>query len=479
MFNDKKTKVLKNIKIVKWLPLIALLFTLQSCFVAKQYERPLNALPTADLFRKEYQQVDSTNIGLIKREEFFTDPILQAYIETALLNNFDINIALENIKASRSYYLQSGKAFLPSLNVGPGVNYTSQSLNTQFGSMVGERQHLFQYDLTASLSWEADIWGKLTSSKRAAFADMQKTIAGQQALQTALVSNVASLYYQLLVLDEQKKVTEHTIESRIKSLETSKALKEAGTLTEAAIKQSEALIYNAQALLVQIDNQIEVTENTFNLLLAGEPKTVERGTLDRQQIVMDLAIGVPYQLLSNRPDVRAAEYDLIRTFQMVNVAKADFYPSFRLTASSGFQSIDIDQLFSPRAIFGNVITSLTQPIWNKRTIKTRHEISLANQQIAYLNYRKSILNAGKEVSDALSNFKSQTQIEQFKEKEHLAYQSATRYSQELMNHGLANYLEVLRAQENELNTQLNILDAKYQKLSSVVQLYRALGGGWE
>lgn len=477
MFNDKKTKVLKNIKIAKCLPLIALLFTLQSCFVAKRYERPQNALPTADLFRKEYQQVDSANIGLIKRAEFFTDPLLQVYIETALQNNLDINIALENIKASRSYYLQSGKAFLPSLNVGPGVNYTSQSLNTQFGQMIGKRQHLFQFDLTASVSWEADIWGKLTSSKRAALAEMQRTITGQQALQTTLVSHVASLYYQLLILDEQQKVTEHTIETRTKSLETSKALKLEGTLSEAAVKQSEALIYNAQSLLVQVNNQIEVTENAFNLLLAGESKTVERGTLDDQQIVMDLAIGVPYQLLSNRPDVRAAEYDLMRNFQLVNVAKAEFYPSFRLTASSGFQSIDIDQLFSPRALFGNVIASLTQPVWNRRQLKTRHEISLANQQIAYLNYRKSILNAGKEVSDALSNFKSQTQIEKFKEKEYLAYQSATVYSQKLMNHGLANYLEVLRAQEHELNTQINILDAKYQKLNAIVQLYKALGGG--
>lgn len=470
---------MKNIKIVKWIPLIALLFTLQSCFVTKPYERPQNALPTVDLFRKEYQQVDSANVSLIKRTDFFTDPILQGYIETALLENLDINIALENIRASRSYYQQSRKAFLPTLNVGPGVNYSSQSLNTPLGGTIGERRHTFEYDLTGSLSWEADIWGKLRGAKWAAFADMQRTVAGQQALQTTLVANIASLYYQLLVLDEQKNVTERTIETRTESLETSRALKQEGTLTEVAVKQSEALIFNAQALLVQIDNQIEVTENAFNLLLASGPKTLERGTLDGQQIVTDLAIGVPYQLLSNRPDVRAAEFDLMSAFQMVNVAKANFYPSLRLTASSGLQSMDIDQLFSPRALFGNVIGSLTQPIWNRRKLKTRQEVSLANQQIAYLNYRKSILNAGKEVSDALSNFKSQHQIEGLKMKEFSAYQTATTYSQELMNYGLANYLEVLRAQENELSTQISILDAKYQKLNSIVQLYRALGGGWE
>lgn len=474
----EKFKV-KSIENVKWLSLIVLLLTLQSCFVAKKYERPQNAMPTVDLFRKEYQQVDSANMGLVKRSDFFSDPVLQILIETALKENIDMRIAFQNIKTSQSYYLQSKKAFLPLLDIGPGFNYTTQSQNTQFGQLIGERNHIFQYDLTASLSWEADLWGKIASSKKAAEAHMQRTIAGQQAFQTLLISNIATLYFQLLVLDEQKKVTENTIETRKQLLQTSKALKTEGTLTDVAVKQSEALVHNAQALLVQIINKTEITENALNLFLASEPKIIERGTLQEQRLIAHLEIGVPYQLLSNRPDIRAAEYELIRTFHLVNVAKSDFYPSVRLTASSGFQSINIDQLFSPRAIFGNVITSLTQPLWNQRKLKTRYEISLASQQIAYLNYRKSIITAGKEVSDALANFKSSKQMEELKLKEYEAYRSATLYSEQLMTYGLANYLEVLRAQENELNTQFSILDAKYQKLSAIVQLYRALGGGWE
>jgi len=463
---------IKNIFLVIIIPTI-----LQSCFVAKEYERPQKALPTVDLFRKEYQQVDSTNIGLLKRADFFTDSHLQEHIETALRENFDLKIALENISASRSYYLQSKSAFLPSINVGPSVDYTTQSQNTQFGQLIGERKHVFQYDFGPSLSWEADVWGKMSSAKKAAFADMQQSIAIQQAFQTTLVGQVASLYYQLLVLDEQKKVIERTIETRTKFLQTSQSLKLAGTLTEVAVKQSEALIYHARSLLVQIDNQIELTENAFNLLLASNFKTIKRGELQAQQVSTNLAIGVPYQLLSNRPDVRATEYELMRAFQLVNVAKADFYPSLRLTASTGFQSMDIDRLFSPQAIFGNVIGSLTQPLWNQRKLKTQHEIRLANRQIAYLNYRKSIINAGMEVSDALANFKSNSEIEELKIQEYEAYRTATQYSEELMNHGLANYLEILRSQENELNTQMNILDAKYQKLNAIVQLYRALGGG--
>jgi len=464
-------------KTTKYISIIVLLFTFQSCFVAKQYERPQDVLPKVDLFRKEYQQVDSSNIGLVKRADFFTDPTLQMHIETALRENFDLNIALQNISASQSYYLQSKRAILPSIHLGPAVDYTTQSQHTQFGQLIGERKHVFQYDFSASLSWEADVWGRLSSAKKVALADMQRSVAVQQAFQTTLVGQVASLYYQLLVLDEQKKIAEHSIETRTKSLETTKALKLAGTLTEAAVKQSEALLYNARSLLVQIDSQIELTENAFSLLLARNTQSVERGTLDGQQISTKLSIGVPYQLLANRPDVRAAEYELMYAFQLANVAKADFYPSLRLTAGSGFQSEDIDRLFDPMAIFGSVIGSLTQPLWNQRRLKTRHEISLANQQIAYLNYRKSILEAGREVSDALAIFTSNRQIEELKAHEYEAYRRATQYSEQLMHHGLANYLEVLRSQENELSTQMNILEAKYLQLHAIVRLYRALGGG--
>lgn len=458
---------------------LATLLLLSSCFVAKKYERPEDVTPADDLFRKEYQQVDSTNIGLVQWESFYTDTILQRHLRTALAQNYDFNIAYQNIISTNAYYLQASQAFLPSLTIAPGASYTTQSLNTQFGQLIGQRRHIYQYDLTGSLSWEADIWGKLTSAKRASMADFEKSIAARQALQTTLISNVASLYYQLLTLDAQKAITTATIQMRKQSLETTLALKDAGTLTEVAVQQNEAMIYNAEALLISLDNQIKIIENTLSQLIGQSPQPIDRSTLANQAITTELSVGVPYQLLSNRPDVRAAEYNLMSAFQMVNVAKANFYPSLRLTANSGFQSIDIDDIFSPRAIFANVITSLTQPIWNRRQIKTQHEVSLANQQIAYLNYKKTILNAGKEVSDALINIAAQQDIEALKMKEYEAYQKATEYSEELMNYGLANYLEVLRAQENELNTQLSILNAQYNKLNATVQLYKALGGGWQ
>lgn len=452
---------------------------LSSCFVAKQYERPKELEPEINLFRPEYQKVDSANIGLIHWEEFFSDPFLKKYIQIALANNLDLATAEQQINIATSYYLQGAAQLTPSISLAPGVTYQTQSLNTQFGQIIGARRHIVQYDLTGSLSWEADIWGRLTTAKRAARAELNRTIAAQQAIQTSLISSIASIYYQLLVLDEQKKITQATILTREKSLETTKALKQSGVLTEVAVQQSEALLLNAKALEIQLDNQIILLENTFNLLLGTSPKTVERMRLDQQTISTNLAYGVPYQLLSNRPDVRAAEYNLIAAFELENSAKANFYPALRITASTGLQSIQFEDLFSPQSLFANIVGSLTEPIWNRRQIRTQHEIAQYNKQIAYLNYKKAILTAGREVSDALAQIEAQEKIITLKEAELEAYAKATEYAEELVNYGLANYLEVLRGQENELNTQLALLNAKYTQLNAIVQLYKALGGGWQ
>lgn len=458
---------------------VALLFAvfLQACAVSKQYTRDDERLVQPDMFRPEFENPDTTNIAVVKWEDFFTDAVLKKHIDTALRGNLNLQIALERIKSSDAYYKQAKAQFFPTVTVAPEVNYTTQSTNTQFGQIIGERRHLVQYAIPVSLSWEADIWGKISSSKRSAQADLLSTAAGAQATQSLLVANVAQTYYQLLVLDEQRRITATTIENRKKSLETTKALKEAGTVTEVAVKQSEAQLLNVEGVLIDIDNQIKILENAFSLLLGKGPQSVERSQLNEQALRTDLAYGVPFQLLTNRPDVRAAEFDLMSAFEMTNVAKANFYPSLNLTASTGFQSIDIDKLFSLNSIFVNAIASLTQPIWNRRQIRTQHEVSLANQQIAYLNYRNSILTASKEVSDALINYEAQGKLMDIKKREYESYQTATEYSRELVNYGMANYLEVLVAQQNELSAQLSYLNAYFGKLSSMVQLYRALGGG--
>lgn len=449
-----------------------------SCHVRKEYERPATVVDEK-LFRTDMLPQDSTSTANVSWKEIFTDPVLQKHISKALENNLDIRIALQNITSAEAYLRQSKAAYQPTLTVGPGYTFQTQSLNTQFGQIIGERRYVNQFDITGSIAWEADLWGKLKSQEKAQLATYLGNVAAHQAVKSDLVSSIASSYFQLLTLDDQKKIIQETIKVRENNLETTKALKIAGTLTEVAVQQSAALVYNAQSLLIDIDTQIQQLENTMNLLMGEPSKAIERSTLDNQKLPENFALGYPANLLANRPDVMQAEFDLMNAFELTNSAKAQFYPTLKLTGSGGLQSVDIDHLFSVNSLFGSLIGGLAQPILNRRQIKTNYEVSLANKETAYLNFRKTVLTAGKEVSDAIRVFSVQDSFIELKTKELNAYKNSVEYSQELVNYGMANYLEVLNANVNSLNAELNISNAQYNKMKAAVDLYRALGGGWK
>ena len=453
-------------------------FVLTSCMTREKYERPKEVV-NENLFRTDLLPKDSSSLGTVSWKEIFTDPVLQKHISTALENNLDVRVALQNIAAADSYLKQSKAAYLPTLSAGPNYTFQTQSLNSQTGQLLNNgRSYRNQFDVSANIGWEADIWGKLRSQEKAEFANYLGTVSAHQAVKSDLVASVASAYYQLLILDDQKRIINETINLRNKNLETTKALKDAGTLTEVAVQQSEALVFNAQSLLINIDVQISLLENTISLLMGASSHEIARSTIDAQKMPINLALGYPANLLENRPDVKAAEYRLINAFELTNAAKANFYPTLRLTGSGGISSGDIDQLFSASSLFANVVAGLAQPILNKRQIKTQYEVSLAQKEIAYLNFRKSVLTAGKEVSDALKVYESQDGFINLKKKEMNAYKNSVNYSQELVNYGLANYLEVINASVNQLNAELNISNAEYSKLDAGIELYRALGGGW-
>lgn len=471
---------MKNISnIIKGLSFsVVLLAVVSSCMARKEYNRPNNVVDEK-LYRTDMLPSDSTNIANVSWKEIFTDPILQRHISKALENNLDIRIALQSIASAEAYLKQSKAAYQPTLSVGPNYTFQTQSINTQFGQIIGERRYVNQFDITASIGWEADIWGRLKSQEKAQYAAYLGTIAAHKAVKSDLVASVASAYYQLLTFDAQKRIINETIAVRERNLETTRALKTAGTLTEVAVQQSEALVFNAKSLLIDIDTQIQLLENTMSLLMGEPSHTIERSTLEGQSLPIDIKLGYPAQLLANRPDVMRAEYNLINAFELTNSAKAQFYPTLRLTGSGGVQSVDIDHLFSVNSLFANVVAGLAQPILNRRAIRTNYDVSLANQETAYLNFRKAVLTAGKEVSDAIRVFSVQDSFIELKQKELNAYKNSVEYSQELVNYGMANYLEVLNASVNSLNAELNITNAEYSKMRAAVELYQALGGGWK
>lgn len=460
----------------------ATFLVLQSCFVAKEYERP--AIEQEENFRTDQLPEDSLSMARFSWKELFTDPYLQRHIDHALVNNIDVRIALQQIAAADAYLKQGKAGYYPTLSAGADYTLSYPSKNGAQGAQLAQvgKDHVNMYNLGGNLSWEADIWGKIRSQKRAFDASYLQTVAAHQAIKTNLIANIAAMYYQLLALDEQIEVTEKTLETRKSSLETTRALQDAGAsgITSIAIQQTEAQYLQAKGIMIDLKREVRLLENTISLLMGDEPHAIERGDLKDQNIETELAIGVPAQLLSNRPDVIAAESNYRNAFEMTNVARSYFYPSLTIGASGGFESLKLDDWFSTNSLFANFFGGLAGPIFNGRQIRTQYEVSQAQQEQAWLNYKGALLVASKDVSDALYAYDASTEKIDIKESQRQLLEKAVEDSQELLSSGYNNfsYLEVLTAQESVLNASLDVINARVSQLNSMVDLYQALGGGW-
>ncbi len=466
---------MKN-KIYRIALVVAISVITQSCFVAKDYDRP--NVVREDLYRDQILTSDSTSMADISWNKLFTDPILQQHITTGLQNNLDIRIAIESVKAAEAAMKQGRAGYFPTLNLGADWSHQELSKNSQFGALGASRSS-DQYQFSGNLSWEADIWGKIRSNKRATNARFFQTIAANQAVKTQLIANIASTYFQLLTLDSQLSLAKATLVNRNAGVETIRALKDAGNVTEVGVKQTEAQKFATELIIADIETNVVLLENAMSVLLNIAPQKIQRSTLEAQQFNAEITTGVPATLLRNRPDVVAAEYNFISNFEYKNVARSNFYPTFRITASGGFQSIDIKEWFSANSLFANIVSGLTQPIFNQRAIRTQYEISQSDEQRAYLQFEQSLLNAGREVSDALAQYQSETLKLAIRQQQVDALNLAANYSDELLNYGLVNYLEVLTVKDNALNSELTLIDNKFRQYNAVIQLYKALGGGWQ
>ncbi len=461
----------------KVLMLSGVVLAVQSCGIIKDYKRP--NVETDSVFRTAIPQTDSTSLGSYKWTDLFTDPLLQGYVDEALDNNFDVQIALKNLQIAEAYVKQTKANFVPTVGVDVSGSTSKIATNSRTGSFLPSGALFNEFQINASLSWEIDVWGKLKSQKKAAVAKYMQTSNFIKLIKSEIVAGVANQYYILLSLDSQREILLSTIENRRQSVATITALKEAGTTTEVAVKQNEALLYAAQSLLIDIENQIKITENALCILLGKSPSAIDRNPLSEQEIAVALQVGVPIQLLSNRPDVVAAEYNLINAFELSNAARASMYPVLSIGASGGLNSTNFTSLFSLNSLFANLIGNLTQPIFNRRALKTQKEVKAAEQEIALLQYEQTIIKSYQEVSNALYSYNANAEKLVLKAQENEAYAEAIEFSEELLSQGLANYLEVLRAKDNALNVELNMVTLELNKLTSTVQLYKALGGGWQ
>ena len=440
---------------------------LSSCGIYTKYQ-PAETTPD-NLYGEEVAVDDTTNFGNVNWRELFTDPQLQALIEQGLQNNTDLRSAQLQIEEAEAALMSAKLAFLPSFALSP------QGTISSFDGGKATKT----YTLPVTASWELDIFGRLRNAKQQAKALYAQSKDYQQAVRTQLIAGIANVYYTLLMLDEQLAISQQTEEAWKETVASTRALMDAGLANEAATSQMEAAYYSVQTSILDLKEQINQVENSLALLLAETPRRYERGKLADQRLPEDVAVGVPMQMLSNRPDVRAAERSLEQAFYATNQARAAFYPSIVLSGSAGWTNSAGSMIVNPGKFLASAVGSLTQPLFNKGQIMAQYRIAKAQQEEASLSFQQALLNAGSEVNDALVACQTSKAKTLLFEKQIQSLEKALESTSLLMEHGTTTYLEVLTARQSLLSAQLSQTANRFTEIQSVSNLYQALGGGRE
>lgn len=438
---------------------------LSNCGIYTKY-KPAESVPD-NLYGEAFIAEDTTNFGDTNWHELFTDPLLQAYIEQGLQNNTDYLSAQLRIEEAEATLLSSKLAFLPSFALAPQGTVSS----------FDGRKATQTYSLPVTASWELDIFGKMRNSKRQAQALYAQSQDYKQAVRTQLIASIANTYYTLLMLDEQLAFAQEMALSWEETVHSTRALMNAGMTDEAAVSQMEAACYEVQTSVLDLKKRISQTENSFALLLAETPRTYERSSLSEVQMPTELSVGIPIQILANRPDVRMAERSLESAFYATNMARSAFYPSITLSGSAGWTNSAGAIIANPGKFLASAVGSLTQPLFARGQLLGQLKISKAQQEEASLAFQQTLLNAGSEVNDALTAWQTSRNKKQLLDRQVISLQNAVKSTSLLMEHGTTTYLEVLTARQKLLSAQLTQTANRFSEIQSVISLYCALGGG--
>lgn len=445
------------------IPILSLL-QLTGCGVYRQYERP--DIKTEKLYA-EYTPADTTTLADKPWRELFTDPCLQKLVEQALEQNTDLQVAYLKTNEAKAVVLNAKLAYLPSANI---------SVEGSVSRLDGSTSKT--YNLGAGASWEIDLFGRLTAAKREAAAALESSEAYRQAVQTGLVSTIADSYYTLLMLDCQLGINTETQKNWTATIRVLEALKKSGRSNEAAILQARANLIALENAEISLRKSIFETENALSSLLAVPSQPIERGALDEQSFPEDLSVGVPLQLLSRRPDVRQAEFELARAFYATNVARAAFYPSINLAGTVGWTNNGGGIVLNPGQWLLNAIGSLTQPLFNRGTNIANLKIAKTRQEEATLLFRQSLLDAGEEVNNSLTQLQSARKRIDNDHRQIDILKEAVRKTELLMRHSPnTTYLEVLTAQQSLLDAENTLAQDRFDEIQGIIHLYHALGGG--
>ncbi|MES2240652.1 MAG: TolC family protein [Bacteroidota bacterium] len=467
--------------ITKIVMVAILITTIISCKVSKDIETPKDAFP--ENFRNASTSTDTASIGDLEWKNFFTEQDVIQLIDKAVTKNYDLQIATKNIEIAQYRFTQSKWGNVPQVNLFVNANTSNPSDNSFTGMNLNQalgQKHIDDYSAGASLSWEADIWGKIRNQKKGAYASYLQSAEVKKALQTTIVANVSKGYYNLLMLDAQLEIARKNVQLNDSTTNIIKLKYNAGQVTNLAIQQSEAQKLTAAQLVPLLEQNIAIQENALSVLTGSFPGSKERNTiLTSIAIKNNASVGIPSSLVSRRPDVKSAELALKVANANVGITKADLYPALRITAQGGLNSFETSSWFNiPASLFGTVAGGLTQPLLNNKKVKTQYNIAKVEREKAVLNFRQSVLVAVSEVSDALVKGEKLKQQEVFLQERVKTLQQAIKNSNLLFKNGMVEYLEVLTAQANLLQSELELANLKREQLAANTELYRALGGGW-
>lgn len=462
--------------------ILLLLLSAGACKVSRDIPRPADAAPPA--FRNAALPAADNSIADLPYREFFGEKLLTALIDSALVHNYDMQIAVKNLQSAEVLFRQAGLAELPALNLQVTANTSRPSDNSLNGLTISQfagTRHIEDYSASAGLSWEADIWRKIASQKSLAGANYLQSAEAKKAIQTRLISTVAQGFYKLIMLDTQLEIAKKNLALNDSTLHIINMQFTAGQVSSLAIDQARAQQLVAAGLVPQLQQEINVEENALSILAGRFPGAIARnGLLDAFTVRDQMAAGIPSSLLSLRPDVKSAELELVKANARAGITKAALYPSLTITASGGINSFRSSNWFNiPGSLFGLAAGGIAQPIFQHRQLRAQYEVALLEREKNVLQFRQSVLVAAGEVADEL------IRIAKLKEQFVVAGQRVQVVQRSLKNadllfqSGMANYLEVITAQRNALQSELDLAMIKTAQLNAGVELYRALGGGWK
>lgn len=469
-------KRIKNIFLTIILAVIAV-----SCVTKVAYKEPDLQLPEEFRFTAT---ADTASIANLEWKQFFSDPILQNLIEKGITHNYDLQIALKQVASSQEKLKQAKYLQYPDVGFGVSAQISKPSKNSMNGQSLNlflGKDYVEDYNAAFNLSWEADIWGKIKNQQEVSRMQYLQTYEATKAIQTQVVAAIAQGYYNLLMLDKQMDIAKSNLALSSNTLSITQKMWDSGDTTSLGVQQATAQKQSTELLITQLEQNIAIQENALSILVGENPNTINRTIeMSDTSLPQSISTGLPAAMVSRRPDVRQQELVLLESNSMVGIAQANMYPALKITATGGVNSFKIDNWFQiPASLFGSVLGGLTQPIFQKRQLKTDLAVAKLQREKNVLAFRQSVLNAVGEVSDALVSNESLKVQEQKATEQVQTLKDGIKSAQMLYKGGMANYLEVITAQGNSLQAELNLASVKRQRLSSIVDLYRALGGGWK